>query len=158
MGRRTAHCLVLSARSRITKQACHCRRTGNILTLQRNSAINTIGEAKYIYMVTKAIAAKLVAKPGKEAEVEALLTSALALANQEPLTVTWYAVKFNENTFGIFDTFAADEGRDAHLNGQIAAALMAKSGELLAEPPQIDKVDVLAAKEPTGTGGRSTTA
>ena len=146
MGRRTAHYLVLSARSLITKQACHCRWTGNILTLQRNSAINTIGEAKFIYMVTKAIAAKLVAKPGKEAEVEALLTSALALANQEPLTVTWYAVKFNENTFGIFDTFASDEGRDAHLNGQIAAALMAKSGELLAEPPQIDKVDVLAAK------------
>ena len=109
-------------------------------------------------MVTKAIAAKLVAKPGKEAEVEALLTSALALANQEPLTVTWYAVKFNENTFGIFDTFASDEGRDAHLNGQIAAALMAKADELLEEPPQIDKVDVLAAKEPTGTGGRSTTA
>ena len=85
-------------------------------------------------MVTKAIAAKLVAKPGKEAEVEALLTSAW-LANQEPLTVTWYAVKFNENTFGIFDTFAADEGRDAHLNGQIAAALMAKADDLLAEPP-----------------------
>ena len=109
-------------------------------------------------MVTKAIAAKLVAKPGKEAEVEALLTSALTLANQEPLTVTWYAVKFNENTFGIFDTFASDEGRDAHLNGQIAAALMAKADELLAEPPKIDKVDVLAAKTPADTGGRSTTA
>jgi quinol monooxygenase YgiN len=97
-------------------------------------------------MVTKAIAAKLVAKPGKESEVEALLRSALSLANQEPLTVNWYAVKFNANTFGIFDTFAADEGRDAHLNGQIAAALMAKADELLAEPPQIDKVDILAAK------------
>lgn len=109
-------------------------------------------------MVTKAIAAKLVAKPGKEAEVEALLTSALTLANQEPLTVTWYAVKFNENTFGIFDTFASDEGRDAHLNGQIAAALMAKADELLAEPPKIDKVEVLAAKTPADTGGRSTAA
>jgi len=109
-------------------------------------------------MVTKAIAAKLVAKPGKEAEVEALLTSALSLANQEPLTTTWYAVKFNENTFGIFDTFASDEGRDAHLNGQIAAALMAKADELLAEPPQIDKVDVLAAKTSAGTQAGSTTA
>ena len=109
-------------------------------------------------MVTKAIAAKLVAKPGKESEVEALLTSALSLANQEPLTVTWYAVKFNENTFGIFDTFAADEGRDAHLNGQIAAALMAKADELLAEPPQIDKVDVLAAKTSADTQTRSTIA
>ena len=109
-------------------------------------------------MVTKAIAAKLVAKSGKEAEVEALLTSALSLANQEPLTVTWYAVKFNENTFGIFDTFASDEGRDAHLNGQIAAALMAKADELLAEPPQIDKVDVLAAKTSADTQARSTIA
>ena len=107
-------------------------------------------------MVKKAIAAKLVAKPGKEAEVEALLTSALSLANQEPLTVNWYAVKFNENTFGIFDTFASDEGRDAHLNGQIAAALMAKADELLAEPPQIDKVDVLAAKQSAGQAGSTT--
>src|SRR5205823_8478368 len=96
-------------------------------------------------MVKKAIAAKLVAKPGKEAEVEALLTSALSLANQEPLTVTWYAIKFSENTFGIFDTFESDEGRDAHLNGQIAAALMAKADELLAEPPHIEKVDLVAA-------------
>jgi quinol monooxygenase YgiN len=109
-------------------------------------------------MLKKAIAAKLVAKPGKEAEVEALLTSALSLANQEPLTATWYAVKFNENTFGIFDTFESDEGRDAHLNGQIAAALMAKADELLAEPPRIDKVDVLAAKTSAGSQAGSTTA
>src|SRR6478672_13351398 len=109
-------------------------------------------------MVKKSIAAKLVAKPGKEAEVEAFLKSGLELAEQEPLTVTWYAIKFNENTFGIFDTFESDEGRDAHLNGQIAAALMAKADELLAEPPVIEKVDVLAAKTPADTGGRSTTA
>ena len=109
-------------------------------------------------MVKKGIAAKLVAKPGKEAEVEALLTSALSLANQEPLTVTWYAVKFNSNTFGIFDTFDGDEGRDAHLNGQIAAALMAKAEELLAEPPQIDKVDVLAVKQPAGAQADSSAA
>ena len=102
-------------------------------------------------MVKKSIAAKLVAKPGKEAEVEAFLRSGLELANQEPLTVTWYAIKFNENTFGIFDTFESDEGRDAHLNGKIAAALMAKADELLAEPPQIDKVDVIAAKIPGAT-------
>src|SRR4051794_22930268 len=99
-------------------------------------------------MVKKSIAAKLVAKPGKEAEVEALLRSALELAEQEPLTVTWYAIKFNENTFGIFDTFESDEGRDAHLNGKIAAALMAKADELLAEPPVIEKVDLIAAKIP----------
>ena len=94
----------------------------------------------------KALAVKLVAKPGKEGEVEAFLKSGLALVNDEPLTVTWYAVKFSENTFGIFDTFAADEGRDAHLSGKVAEALMANAEILLAEPPQIDKVDILAAK------------
>ena len=97
-------------------------------------------------MITKGLAVKLVAKPGKEAEVEAFLNSGLALVNEEPLTVTWYAVKFNENTFGIFDTFAGDEGRDAHLNGKVAEALMANAANLLAEPPSIDKIDILAAK------------
>ena len=97
-------------------------------------------------MVKKALAVKLVAKPGKEADVEAFLNSGLALVNDEPLTVTWYAVKFNDSTFGIFDTFDADEGRDAHLNGKVAEALMANAAELLAEPPQIDKVDILAVK------------
>lgn len=89
---------------------------------------------------------KLVAKPGKEAEVEAFLNGGLALVNEEPLTVTWYAVKFTENTFGIFDTFDADEGRDAHLNGKVAEALMANAAELLAEPPKIEKIDIIAAK------------
>jgi quinol monooxygenase YgiN len=108
-------------------------------------------------MVKKALAVKLVAKPGKEAEVEAFLNSGLALVNEEPLTVTWYAVKFSENTFGIFDTFEGEEGRDAHLNGKVAAALMAKAGELLAEPPQIDRVDILAAKT-AGAKAGSTSA
>ena len=97
-------------------------------------------------MITKGLAVKLVAKPGKEAAVEAFLNSGLALVNQEPLTVTWYAIKFNQNTFGIFDTFAGDEGRDAHLNGKVAEALMANAADLLAEPPQIDRIDILAAK------------
>ena len=97
-------------------------------------------------MVKKALAVKLVAKLGKEADVEAFLNGGLALVNDEPLTVTWYAIKFNENTFGIFDTFEGDEGRDAHLNGKVAEALMANAAELLAEPPSIEKVDILAAK------------
>ena len=97
-------------------------------------------------MVKKGLAVKLVAKPGKEAAVEAFLNSGLGLVNDEPLTVTWYAVKFSENTFGIFDTFSGDEGRDAHLNGKVAAALMANAAELLAEPPKIEKIDILAAK------------
>ncbi|MEP7214549.1 MAG: antibiotic biosynthesis monooxygenase [Acidobacteriota bacterium] len=97
-------------------------------------------------MIKKGLAVKLVAKPGKEADVEAFLHNGLAIVGEEPLTVTWYAVKFNENTFGIFDTFDDDEGRDAHLNGEVAKALMAKAGELLAEPPQIDKIEIIAAK------------
>lgn len=97
-------------------------------------------------MVTKGLFVKLIAKPGKEAEVEAFLNSGLALVNDEPLTVTWYAVKFSENTFGIFDTFDGDEGRDAHLNGKVAEALMANAAELLAEPPKIEKIDIIAAK------------
>lgn len=100
-------------------------------------------------MVQKALAVKLVAKPGKEAEVEAFLNSGLALVDQEPLTVTWYAVKFDDRTFGIFDTFDSDAGRDAHLNGKVAEALMAKAAELLDSPPEINKVDVLAAKMAT---------
>jgi quinol monooxygenase YgiN len=101
-----------------------------------------------IFMVKKGLAVKLVAKPGKEADVEAFLNSGLALVAEEPLTITWYAVKFSENTFGIFDTFEGDEGRDAHLNGKVAEALMANAGELLAEPPTIEKIDVLAVKNP----------
>ena len=97
-------------------------------------------------MITKGLAVKLVAKAGKEADVEAFLNSGLALVNDEPLTITWYAVKFSENTFGIFDTFAAEEGRNAHLNGKVAEALMANAAELLAEPPKIEKIDILAAK------------
>ena len=94
---------------------------------------------------------------GKEADLEAFLNSGLALVADEPLTITWYAVKFSENTFGIFDTFADDEGRDAHINGKVADALRAKAGELLAEPPTIEKIDILGAKNPefmsTGASG-----
>jgi quinol monooxygenase YgiN len=97
-------------------------------------------------MVKKALFVRLEAKPGKEAEVEAFLNSGLGLVNDEPLTVNWYALKFNDSTFGIFDTFEGDEGRDAHLNGKVAEALMANAGELLAAPPTIEKVDLLAVK------------
>ncbi len=97
-------------------------------------------------MVKKALFAKLKAKEGKEAELEAFLNGGLELAQDEPLTVNWYALKFDDSTFGIFDTFEGEEGRDAHLNGKIAAALMAKAEELLAESPSIEKVDLLAVK------------
>ncbi|WP_446742062.1 putative quinol monooxygenase [Silvibacterium acidisoli] len=90
--------------------------------------------------------ATLHAKPGKEAELEAFLKSALPLAQQEKDTIRWYAIKISSTVFGIFDTFAAETGRDAHLNGEIAKALMSKADELLAKPPQIDKIDLLAVK------------
>jgi quinol monooxygenase YgiN len=93
-----------------------------------------------------ALLARLEAKPGKESEVENFLRSALPLAQQEAGTTTWFALKLGPSTFGIFDTFAAEDGRQAHLDGPIAAALMAKAGELLAKPPVIEKVDILASK------------
>ncbi|MFZ0302460.1 MAG: antibiotic biosynthesis monooxygenase [Terracidiphilus sp.] len=93
-----------------------------------------------------AILALLHAKPGKEAEVEEFLKSAQPLAVQESGTTTWYAVKLGPAKFGIFDTFRNEEGRKAHLNGPIAKALMAKAGELLAEPPQLEMLDILASK------------
>ena len=97
-------------------------------------------------MVTVALFVRLEAKPGKEAEVESFLKSGLAVVQEEPATTTWYAIRMGPSTFGIFDTFPDDSGRQAHLTGKVAAALMANAPELLAQPPSIEKVDVLAAK------------
>jgi quinol monooxygenase YgiN len=99
-------------------------------------------------MAKLALYVHLEAKPGKEKEVEAFLLSGLPLVEQEPATVAWFGLKLGPSTFGIFDAFPDEAGRDAHLNGKVAAALMAKAGELLASPPSIQKVDVLAAKLP----------
>lgn len=109
-------------------------------------------------MVKKALRVALVPKPGKEADVEAFLNSGLALVENEPLTVTWYALKFANGSYAIFDTFDGDEGRDAHLSGKVAEALMAKADELFAEPPKIEKVDILAAKLPSGLKAESSVA
>lgn len=97
-------------------------------------------------MVKKALLVRLEAKPGKEKELEDFLNSGLLLAQAEPDTINWYAIRINNSTFGIFDTFDADAGRDTHLNGAIAKALMEKAADLLAGNPVIEKVDVLAAK------------
>ena len=99
-------------------------------------------------MVHVALLVRLHAKPGKERELAAFLESGLALAQQEPETTAWFALRLGPSTFGIFDAFPGEAGRKAHLAGPIAAALMAKAPELLAEPPQIEQVDVLAAKLP----------
>jgi quinol monooxygenase YgiN len=93
-----------------------------------------------------ALLAWLQAKPGKEEELAEFLKSAQPLAAAEPDTVKWYSWQIDDSTFGIFDTFEAEEGREAHLNGQIAAALMANADKLLAKPPIIEKLNILAAK------------
>jgi quinol monooxygenase YgiN len=85
-------------------------------------------------------------KPGKEKELEAFLKQGAEMAAQEPGTVTWYALDEDDGRFSIFDTFDDEAGRDAHLNGPIAKALMAKADELLAEPPQIHKIKLVANK------------
>jgi quinol monooxygenase YgiN len=97
-------------------------------------------------MVQLGLLARLEAKPGKEQDVADLLTSALPLANAEAATTVWFALRLGPTTFAIFDAFADEPGRQAHLSGQIAVALMAKAPELLEYPPIIERADVLAAK------------
>lgn len=99
-------------------------------------------------MVKVALWVRLEAKPGKEADVEKFLRDGLSVVQGEPATTTWYAIKLGPSTFGIFDTFLDEPGRQAHLSGKVAAALKEKASELFAKPPTIDKIDVLAAKLP----------
>lgn len=99
-------------------------------------------------MVKLAIWANLEAKPGKEKEVEEFLKSAQPLAEKEKGTVTWYAIKMGPGKYGIFDTFADEKGREAHLTGDIAKALFAKAKDLFAKPPEVAKPEILAAKVP----------
>jgi quinol monooxygenase YgiN len=99
-------------------------------------------------MVTTALFVRLEAKQGKEKDVEEFLRGGLAVVLQEPATTAWFAIRLGPSTFGIFDAFPDEAGRQAHLTGQVAAALRAKAPELLSQPPVIEKVDVLAAKLP----------
>lgn len=98
--------------------------------------------------VRTALMVRLDAKPGKEEAVASFLKDGLSIVQDEPATITWYALKLGPSTYGIFDTFPDDAGRDAHLAGKVAAALMANASELLLTPPMIDKVEILAAKLP----------
>jgi quinol monooxygenase YgiN len=97
-------------------------------------------------MVKVALFVRLEAKPGKEQEVADFLRGGLAIVQGEPATIHWYALQMGPSTFGIFDTFPDEAGRQAHLNGKVAAALMAKAGDLFSQPPSIEKVDLLAVK------------
>jgi len=99
-------------------------------------------------MVTLGLFARLEAKPGKEEAVAAFLMQGLQLANQETATPVWFALRLGPATFAIFDAFHDDAGRQSHLTGPIARALMAQASTLLAAPPVIERVDVLGAKLP----------
>lgn len=97
-------------------------------------------------MVNVGLFVRLEAKPGKEKAVANLLETGLKLANEEATTVVWFALKLGPSTFGVFDAFGNEEGRQNHLSGKIAKALMANAPELLASPPVIERLDVLGAK------------
>lgn len=95
--------------------------------------------------VTKGLLVTLEVKQGREGDVEAFLRQGQSLVEQEPDTTAWFAIRLGPTTFGIFDVFPDDAGRDAHLSGKVAKALTEKVGELF-EPPDVRKLDVIASK------------
>lgn len=97
-------------------------------------------------MAKQAIWVMLKARPGKEPEIEAFLAQGATLSHDEPETVTWYGVKMGPGVYGVFDTFDDEAGRDAHLSGEIAKALMAKASELFSNELRIEKMEILASK------------
>jgi quinol monooxygenase YgiN len=97
-------------------------------------------------MAKQAIWVMLKAKPGKEAEVEAFLKQGAVMSNDEPQTVTWYGVKIAPGMYGVFDTFEDEAGREAHMNGEIAKALMAKAPDLFSNELKIEKMEILGSK------------
>jgi quinol monooxygenase YgiN len=99
-------------------------------------------------MLTLSLFVRLEAKPGKEKDVAAFLQQGLELANQETTTPLWFALRLGPTTFAIFDAFENESGRQAHLNGPIAKALMENAPNLLASPPAIERAEVLGAKLP----------
>ena len=93
-----------------------------------------------------ALYVRLIPRPGKEQEIEAFLKQGQQMAMDEPQTLRWFAIKEDDGAYSIFDTFDDEAGRDAHLNGAIAKALMAKADEYFSKPPKIDKITILAEK------------
>ncbi|GAA3834816.1 antibiotic biosynthesis monooxygenase [Sphaerisporangium flaviroseum] len=100
-------------------------------------------------MVTVGVLVRLHARPGKEREIENFLLDGLGLIEDESDTATWFALRINCATYGIFDAFTEDTGRRAHLSGKVATALRERADELFTRPPTVERVDVLAAKIPT---------
>jgi quinol monooxygenase YgiN len=101
-------------------------------------------------MIKLALFARFEAKPGKEDEVVRFLAAALTMVRDEPASPIWFALRLSPTTFGVFDAFHDEAGRQGHLNGPIAQALMAKAPELFVDPPSIEPLDVLGLKN-TGT-------
>ena len=99
-------------------------------------------------MVKVGLYVRLETKPGKEDEVEQFLKGGLSIVQGEPDTTAWFAIRMGPTTFGIFDVFPDESGRQSHLSGKVAAALMEKSSELFTNPPSIEKIDVIASKLP----------
>jgi len=99
-------------------------------------------------MVKVALFVRLEAKVGKEAEVAAFLKSGLALVQEEPATTAWFGLQLGPSTFGIFDAFPDEAGRQAHITGRLADVLRAKASDLFSQPPSVEKIDILAAKLP----------
>lgn len=95
-----------------------------------------------------ALLVRLEAKPGKENEVEKFLETGLALANKEESTPLWFSLKIGPSTYGVFDAFTDERGRELHLAGPIAQALMAKAADLFSKPPSIERIEVLGSKLP----------
>ena len=122
--------------------------SGDLMRLFISAPATIHDKQKEDVMVKTALFVRLEAKPGKEAEVEGFLRGGLAVVMEEPATIAWFAIRLGPSTFGIFDAFPDEAGRQAHLSGRVAAALIAKASELLAQPPVIEKVEVLAAKLP----------
>jgi len=99
-------------------------------------------------MVKVALFVRLEAKPGKEKDVEQFVLGGLPLVEAEPATIAWFGIRLGPSTFAIFDAFPDEAGRQAHLAGKVASALMAKAGDMLSIPPSIENIDILAAKLP----------
>jgi quinol monooxygenase YgiN len=97
-------------------------------------------------MAKLALYVRLIPKPGKESEVEAFLKQGAVMAGDEPGTINWYGIKEDDGAYSVFDTFDDEAGREAHLSGEIAKALMASADELFAEPPRINRISLLAEK------------
>jgi len=97
-------------------------------------------------MAKQALFVLLKAKPGKEHDVESFLKEGASMSLDEPQTVTWYGLKMGPGVYGVFDTFDDEAGRDAHMNGEIAKALMAQASELFSNELKIEQIEILAGK------------